>query len=84
MDERGDPATVPLDHRHRPRLALSRQLEGPALDVDVSIAVGEPVRQHERWVPQCSGERIARVPGRGRLAELNDQLGHRRARQPRS
>ena len=68
------------DQRDRPVRRL-RQLDRPAAGVDVA-AVGEAVRNVERRVAEHAREPLAQA---GRLArpQLDDEVGRRRAMQPR-
>ncbi len=61
---------------------LGGQLDRPPVDVHVAPPLGEPVRDRERRVVQGAGESVAELPWRAGVPELDDEVGHRAAREP--
>ena len=81
MDERGDAAALPLDDRRNPGVAVGRQLDRPAAEVDVASLLGQPVGDRERRIVQRPRQGLAQPAGRTRLPQLDDEVGDRSARQ---
>ena len=82
VDERRDAPALPLDDRRRARATFGRELDGPAVEVDVAVLVREPVGERERRVVQRPGKGLAQPSRRAGLPQLDDEVGDRAARQP--
>ena len=74
VQQRGDLRPAALDERRRAAVELHR----PAVAVDVGLVLGHPVGELQRRVAQRLGQRVAQRAGRGRLAQLDQQVADRR------
>ena len=83
VDERADPAAVPLDERRRPARSGSRQLDCQAGFVHIGSGLRNPVSELERGVSECSGECFSQASRRLVLDEIDEQPDDREPREPR-
>ena len=81
MDQRGDARAAALDERGHAARVLAGQLDRLAVDADVGLVLGHPVGELERRVAQRAGERVAQRAGLGGLAQVDEQVADRRARE---
>ena len=82
MDERGDAPALALDDRRHTLGAVRGKLDRPTFQVDVPSLLREPVGELERRIVERPGERAAELAGGAALAELDDEVGDRAAREP--
>src|SRR5205823_3393017 len=66
---------VTLDPRGSSSGARGGELEGVSGIVGVGTALGKPVAELERWIPERPRERVAKRP-RPCLPELDDEVGY--------
>jgi hypothetical protein len=59
VDDRRDPAALPVDHRRDLVAPFPGQLEGPPPDVDEAPGLGNPVREPQRRIAQRAAKGVA-------------------------
>ena len=83
MDESCEALPVVLEHRDGAR-GLGLRDERVSVGIDVALLLGQPESELERGIAERARDRVTNLRGSRQRPELDHQLGHGRAVQPRA